>query len=301
MVPSGDLEQAVFLVRDKNVDEVLKAQGKPVSEYTTYGPWYAINDITPVTPATPEGYIPSVTEVDNLDSVIQNDITARQYVIAQATQISNKATDKVGGDFSLTMLISYTLMKYTEPIAYVDQTTGEPVGQIEKISGTYDSTTFYPVIAPEGYEVVDGQPEIVNGKINLTFTPDMQPVVIYVKPIVYVQNATVTYQTADGSSIGSEMFSGNSGDEIAFDTADYVADHFAKYTIKTDETANGATYDTDRDSNQVFLVTLALRPVTTPVTPTGLMDSQYQIRPQPMNPVHLEIRSLACQRLMAIR
>lgn len=132
VVPSGDLEQAVFLVRDKNVDEVLKAQGKPVSEYTTYGPWYAINDITPVTPATPEGYIPSVTEVDNLDSVIQNDITARQYVIAQATQISNKATDKVGGDFSLTMLISYTLMKYTEPIAYVDQTTGEPVGQIEK-------------------------------------------------------------------------------------------------------------------------------------------------------------------------
>ncbi|GAX02829.1 lipoprotein [Secundilactobacillus pentosiphilus] len=258
--PTGDTNQTLHYVRDTIIDEVLKAKGATPEQYTSYGDWYTNDTLTPVVAANVEGYTPNLNEI-SMDGV---------YNDQPMPDILKSYVQQSPGDATLTINFAYKINKYNVNIQYVDQHTGQLVGETESFSGIYQSDLSYPVVAPTGYEVVPDQKGITNNKMTLTFVPDMKTIQILVTPQVTEQNATVTYKTDSGMVLGTEDLQGNSGTDIPFDTADFVAKNFSGYSIVTDETATPVTFDTNTGSNQNFNVILKLKDVSTPLTPTGI-------------------------------
>ncbi|MCH5462651.1 BspA family leucine-rich repeat surface protein [Lactobacillus sp. LC28-10] len=259
--PEGDTTQTLIYVRDVVIDEAKKAAGAPASEYTSYGNWYTNQKLTPVVSAEVEGYSPLAFVVD-LETQWDETRTINQILADFAAQSPGSAT--------VTLHNSYRINQYPIAIQYVDQTTGQTVGTVEKLRGDYGTQLVYPAIAPSGYVLVPGQDEIVNNKVTITFGPDVTALTIKVTPEITNQLATVTYQTESGTTVALETFNGDSGSEIAFDTSDYVAQNLSAYEIKTDATTAGATYDKLSDSVQNFKVVVALKPISTLITPTGI-------------------------------
>lgn len=259
--PTGDTTQTLIYVRDVVIDEAKKAAGATANEYTTFGDWYTNQKMTPVISADVEGYSPLAFVVD-LDTLWDENRTVNQILAGFAATSPGSAT--------VTLHNSYRVNQYPIAIQYVDQTTGQTVGTVEKLRGDYGTQLVYPAIAPSGYVVVPGQDEIVNNKVTITFDPDVTTLTIKVTPEITNQLATVTYQTESGTTVALETFDGDSGSEIPFDTVDYVAQHLSAYDIKTDATTAGATYDKLSDSIQNFKVVVALKPISTLITPTGI-------------------------------
>ncbi|WP_054654199.1 mucin-binding protein [Secundilactobacillus silagei] len=259
--PAGDTTQTLIFVRDAVIDEVKKAAGVPVNEYTTFGDWYTNQKMTPVVSAQVEGYTPLASVLDS-DSMWDDTRTVNQVLADFAAQS--------GGNASVTLHNSYRINQYQVAIQYVDQTIGQTVGTIEKLHGDYGTQLIYPAIAPSGYVVVPGQEEIVNNKVAITFGPDTTALIINVTPEITKQLATVTYQTESGTTVALETFSGDSSSEIPFDTANYVTHNLKAYEIKEDATAAGSNFDKSTDSIQNFKVIVALKPISTLITPTGV-------------------------------
>ncbi|WP_056947442.1 mucin-binding protein [Secundilactobacillus odoratitofui] len=257
--PTGPITQDLTFYRDAVIDEALKAQGAPASEYTSYGDWKTDDVMVPVVTAQVTGYY-AAAKVINLDTLWDDSHTILQLV----TSVLNQA----GGDFSYTISYTYTILSYPVAVQYVDQTTGEVVGQTEKLTGEYQAQLAYPVIAPTGYVVVPGQDGIVNNKMILTYGPDLKTISIYVTPAITNQYATVSYKDVTGKTIAIELLNGDSNTAIQFDTADYVAKSLPNYTVVTDETTSGAIYDDLTDTVQNFNVTVAAPEISTLVTPT---------------------------------
>lgn len=259
--PTGDATQTLIYIRDVMIDEAKKAAGAPVNEYTTYGDWYTNQKMTPVVSADVEGYSPLAFVVD-LDTLWDETRTVNQILADFAAKSPGSAT--------VTLHNSYRVNQYPIAIQYVDQTTGQTVGTVEKLRGDYGTQLVYPAIAPSGYVVVPGQDEIVNNKVTITFGPETTALTIKVTPEITKQLATVTYQTESGTTVALETFDGDSGSEIPFDTVDYVAQNLSAYAVKTDATTAGATYDKLSDSIQNFKVVVALKPISTLIIPTGI-------------------------------
>ncbi|WP_054701498.1 mucin-binding protein [Secundilactobacillus odoratitofui] len=263
VAPTGDLSQDLTYYRDAVEDEALKAAGD--ANYATLGDWYTSDSLTPVEIAEVPGYSANFAGPITMDAVFDSPQVG-EIKMGDLLKNSVAGTDD---HTSLTVNIKtrYTANTYGTQIKYVNQDTGEQVGTIESIEGVYKTELPYPVIAPNGYEVVPNQDGVTNNKIILTFLPDMDPVTIYVTPIVTLQSATVTYQDEDGTQLGAETLTGNSDTAIPFDTASYIAAKFAHYDLVSDETTTPATFDEDSTSAQDFNVVLRLQNVTTPVTP----------------------------------
>lgn len=263
VAPTGDLSQDLVYYRDAVEDEALKAAG--AANYAKLGDWYTGDSLTPVEVAEVPGYSANFAGPITMDSVFE-------LPQGDEVKMSDLMKNSVAGtdDHTSTTLnihIRYTANTYGTQIQYVDQNTGEQVGTTETVSGTYKTQLTYGAVAPTGYEVVPDQAGLTNNKIIFTYLPDMDPVTIYVTPIVTLQSATVTYQDEDGTQLGVETLTGNSDTAIPFDTASYIAAKFAHYDLVSDETTTPATFDEDSTSAQNFNVVLRLQNVTTPVTP----------------------------------
>lgn len=264
--PAGDLDQTLHYVRDTTIDEALKAKGATPAQYTSYGEWYTNDTLTDVVPAKVEGYTANLGTI-NMDTLVNSDDGSSFEPISKMLL---GYVDQMPGNGRLTLHFAYKINKYDVMIQYIDKTVPKQVGELETLAGDYQSELVYPVVAPTGYDVVPGQANIVNNKIQLTFGPDMKVIQIMVTPQVTPQAATVTYQTSAGVVLATETLRGDSNTAIPFDTTAYATKNLSGYTISTDETAPGATFDTDTASNQNFGVTLVVKNVSTKLIPTGI-------------------------------